>query len=154
VKLDHETKTTLEFTLKATNSSSQEFSQNFSLTVNNVAEASFIAGVTFDDLGLIDDSANSEVQLGQTSGDMSDDPFSDELDFTELGIEIDRRNEVDDTNQELVKSLLNNKDESELIELEAKMSSNAQDTFGNHSDLLTFQDIVDEEELLFIQDLI
>ena len=76
VKLDHETKTTLEFTLKATNASSQEFSQNFTLTVNNIAEASFIAGVNFDDLGLVDDPSNSEVQFGESHGDMSTDSLN------------------------------------------------------------------------------
>ena len=140
--------------MKATNSSSQEFSQNFSLSVNNVVEASFIAGVTFDDLGLVDDPTNSEVILGESSGDISIDSLNNELDLFELGIELDTREEIDGTNQSLVNNLLNNKDESKLIELESEMSSNPNHDINKVSETFAFQDIVDEEELLFIQELI
>ena len=154
VKLDHETKTTLEFTLKATNASSQEFSQNFTLTVNNIVEGSFIAGVNFDDLGLVDDPSNSEVQFGESHGDMSIDSLNNELDVFELGIELDTREEIDDTNQTLVENLLNNKDETELLELESKMSNNPNHDISKQSDSFALQDILDEEELLFIQEII
>ena len=86
-------------------------------------EGSFIAGVNFDDLGLVDDPSNSEVQFGESHGDMSIDSLNNELDVFELGIELDTREEIDGTNQTLVENLLNNKDETELLELESEMSN-------------------------------
>ena len=47
-----------------------------------------------------------------------------------------------------------NKDETELLELESEMSNNPNHDISKQTDSFALQDILDEEELLFIQEII
>ena len=140
----------LEFTLKATNAASQEFSQNFTLSVNNIVEASFIAGVTFDNLGLVDDTANSEVALGDPDIDVSN-LYEETLDLTELSMSLIKE-EFESSGSIMVNDLYDTEEESTLLELEQEISQS--ETLSHASETYTVSNLLDEEELLVIQEII
>ena len=156
VKLDYETKTTLEFTLTAQNPQGDSYSENFTINVidnglvgSSLSNVGFI-GIDIDssDLGI-----NDSILPGNNSGDMSQAINSsyEHDDLSELGIELQSyENEVE--------NILQLDDDNEFDsarELEGNINSsntNEVGTFGNiHSSFVPDQE---DEDLLIINEII
>jgi len=142
VKLDYETKTTLEFTLKAQNSSGENFTKSFTINVNDVNEAvsSSIGGVSGFYKLLDSDGSGIMINPGN-DGEVSD----VKPDIYELGITLDSIEEysvtnsltISDAKEDELLDVLNTTDENTAVGV----------TFDNTLNIV--DDINDEEDLLF-----
>ena len=142
VKLDYETKTTLEFTLKAQNSSGEDFTKSFAINVNDVNEAvsSSIGGVSGFYKLLDSDGSGIMINPGN-DGEVSD----VKPDIYELGITLDSIEEysvtnsltISDAKEDELLDVLNTTDENTAVGV----------TFDNTLNIV--DNIIDEEDLLF-----
>jgi hypothetical protein len=171
VKLDYGTKTTLEFTLIATNPTSDAYSQSFTITVidNSLVSSSIgLISLDGDDLGVEDSLFSGISKIGGLSLDGDDLGFDDSsfsgfdkigygtevsianavgsLDISELGIQLDSYVEeiikIDDIESGYEANLLQEREIEPVI-----------DNFNEGSAFLLVVD-TEEEDLLFINEII
>jgi hypothetical protein len=171
VKLDYGTKTTLEFTLTATNPTSDAYSQAFTITVidNSLVSSSIgVISLDGDDLGVEDSLFSGISKIGGLSLDGDDLGFDDSsfsgfdkigygtevsianavgsLDISELGIQLDSYVEeiikIDDIESGYEANLLQEREIEPVI-----------DNFNEGSAFLLVVD-TEEEDLLFINEII
>jgi hypothetical protein len=153
VKLDYGTKTTLEFTLTATNPTNDAYSQAFTINVtDNSLVSSSIGGISLDgdDLG-VDDSLFSGIGKIDNDTEVAIANAVESLDISELGIQLDSYVEeivnIDDTESGYEADLL------EELETELVIDKFNDDISSNSSTSLLVVD-TEEEDLLFISEII
>ena len=158
VKLDYETKTTLEFTITATNATNDSYSENFTINVidnglsgSSIASSGFIViDIDSNDLGISDTmlpgNNSGDIQQGLTNSSYEHD------DLSELGIELETySNEVED-----LLELDNQNSELDLArELEANINASTSNEIGSFNNIHSaFTPEQDEEDLLIINEII
>jgi hypothetical protein len=142
IKLDYETKTTLEFSLKAQNSSGDNFTQAFTINVIDVVEASSssIGGVS--GFYKLLDTDNSGIMINPANdGEVSE----VKQDIFDLGITLDSIEEYSVTNS----LTISDSKEDELLDIlnASDEDADVSVTFDNTLDIV--DNIIDEEDLLF-----
>ena len=149
VKLDYETDANkkLDFTIKAVNSSSEEVTTTFSITINDVTET---VGSAIDMSGiegiLLDPGSGIQLIPG---GDIEI-PDS-QVDISTLGITMDLGENVEIMNSsqdEDLKELLNQEKTKDLQEEEITESSTSLES------MVIVDDVIDEDEFLYSVDII
>ncbi|MFL2692617.1 MAG: hypothetical protein ACJ0G1_02750 [Gammaproteobacteria bacterium] len=158
VKLDYETKTTLEFTITATNATNDSYSENFTINVidnglsgSSIASSGFIViDIDSNDLGISDTmlpgNNSGDIQQGLTNSSYEHD------DLSELGIELETySNEVED-----LLELDNQNSELDLArELEANINASTSNEIGSFNNIHSaFTPEQEEEDLLIINEII
>jgi hypothetical protein len=158
VKLDYETKTTLEFTITAKNATNDSYSENFTINVidnglsgSSIASSGFIViDIDSNDLGISDTmlpgNNSGDIQKGLTNSSYEHD------DLSEFGIEL----ETYDSEVEDLLELEDQNNELDLArELEANINASTSNEIGSFNNIHSaFTPEQDEEDLLIINEII
>ena len=147
VKLDYETDTTLDFTIKAVNASNEEVTTTFSIAVTDNG----LVGSSIDMSGidgiLLDPDAGIQFIPG---GDIE--KQDETVDLSTLGITVDSIEELDafisNPDQEDLKELLKDQATNEIEEEVISEKSSSLEV------LVITDDVIDEDELLYSVDII
>ena len=148
--MDYETDANkkLDFTIKAVNSSSEEVTKTFSITINDVTEAVGSAIDMSGIEGILLDPEGSGIQL-IPGGDIE--IPDNQVDISTLGITMDLGESVEIMNpsqDEDFKELLNQEKTKDRQEEEITESSNSLES------MVFVDDLIDEDEFLYSVDII
>ena len=147
VKLDYETKATLDFTIQAENATGDTYSENFSINVIDVAElsGSSVGGAT--GISIILDPDNSGISFDPGNGGNVSDVKPN---IYELGITVDSIEQYSVSDS----TIISDEEEDEILDLLNSSNENEVVAASFDNSLAVIEDIINEEDILFTADII